>query len=121
MAAKQQKLVRQGDVLLVPVDRVPAGARDVTPADRVVLAEGEATGHAHVVEGGGARLLSWRERQPARFRPGTPVLTYLTVPAGSSALLVHEEHDAIPIASGLYEVRRQREYLPGRASRRVAD
>jgi hypothetical protein len=41
---------RQGDVLLIPVDEIPAGLKTV-PRDngRVILAYGEATGHAHAV------------------------------------------------------------------------
>lgn len=41
--------IRQGDVLLVAVDAIPAGAELVPldPAHGLVLAEGEVTGHAH--------------------------------------------------------------------------
>ena len=46
-------LLRQGDVLLVPVAGIPdLGVVDSDrTASRHVLAEGEATGHAHVVVG----------------------------------------------------------------------
>lgn len=42
--------VRQGDVLIHPVSEIPAGAKKVSPKGRLVLAEGEVTGHAHVIE-----------------------------------------------------------------------
>ena len=42
-------LIRQGDLLLVPVAGLPEGA-DRVRSGRLVLAEGEATGHAHVVD-----------------------------------------------------------------------
>jgi hypothetical protein len=41
------KMFRQGDVLLIEVKSIPKKAKDVTPADRIVLAYGEVTGHAH--------------------------------------------------------------------------
>jgi hypothetical protein len=40
-------LIRQGDLLLVPVSGFPDGVRRAR-SGRLVLAEGEATGHAHV-------------------------------------------------------------------------
>src|SRR5262245_29451672 len=56
-------LIRQGDVLLIPVDpelvdgAAPANRRvQERVAGRVVLAEGEATGHAHAILDGHARV-----------------------------------------------------------------
>jgi len=113
-------IVRQGDVLLVPVEGLPERRHErVVEGPRIVLAEGEATGHAHVVLGS-ARLvhstaaLSWRAADR----------THLVVEEPAS--LVHDEHDAIGLLPGTYEVRRQREYTPpaptrAQAFRRVAD
>ena len=43
-------MFRQGDVLVVPVDEIPTGLKKVPREQgRLVLAHGEATGHAHVV------------------------------------------------------------------------
>ena len=43
-------VARQDDVLLVPVAELPAGCEPVKGwTGQLVLAEGEATGHAHVV------------------------------------------------------------------------
>ena len=42
-------LLRQGDVLLVPVERLPEEVAVTASGARIVLAEGEATGHAHAV------------------------------------------------------------------------
>jgi|SRR5882672_2793982 len=42
---------QQGDVLFHPVDSIPEGARSIDPKNgSFILAEGEATGHAHRVE-----------------------------------------------------------------------
>jgi hypothetical protein len=105
-------LIRQGDMLLIPVDAVPGQGtieHDET-ADRHVLAEGEATGHAHAAVGQALRLARWsysrRWAPPERRR-------YLFVV--EAATLSHEEHLPIVIAPGIYEVRRQREYRPARS------
>jgi hypothetical protein len=44
-------MFRQGDVMLVPVKEIPDGLVEVPRENgRIVLAHGEATGHAHVIE-----------------------------------------------------------------------
>ncbi|GAA4573960.1 hypothetical protein [Planotetraspora kaengkrachanensis] len=108
-------MYRQGDILIVPVpeESVPAAARTGPPEPRdargrLVLALGEATGHAHAIAGPGTLLL---DRDPSR--PG-----FLHLPSGGR--LVHEEHAAISLPKGWYRVVRQREYVPG-AFRVVAD
>ena len=101
---------RQGDVLLCAIDSVPSSATSVPHwGNRVVLAEGELTGHAHSVSAKGLRL----SRQ-GQSRRSFLVIRY------SGAELRHEEHAPIPLPEGRYEVRRQRQYDP-RASRRVRD
>jgi hypothetical protein len=104
--------VRQGDVLLVPVDEVPDGARPRGRVDgRVVLAEGEVTGHAHAIRSTGATLLGAGDERYLRVT--TPVT------------LDHEEHSPIEVAPGTYRVVIQREYVPPEISvvpfRRVID
>ena len=103
---------RQGDVLLVPIDEVPAAARPVRrTGGRVVLAEGEVTGHAHAIRSPSATLL------------GTGDERYLRVAA--PVTLDHEEHARIEVAPGTYRVVIQREYVPPEISpvtfRRVVD
>ena len=101
---------RQGDVLLCAVDRIPPGAKRVPrDRDRVVVAEGELTGHAHAFAAKGVRL--FREKRSQR--------SFLLVGEGGAPLL-HEEHGSIQVPEGQYELRRQREYAPA-ASRRVRD
>jgi len=59
MENTKRGLVRQGDVLLIPVSDVPDA--DVAPAKKdargLVLAEGETSGHHHAVFGRGAKLM----------------------------------------------------------------
>jgi hypothetical protein len=100
---------RQGDVLLVRRTRLPRGTKPV-PRDRgrIVLAYGEVTGHAHAIDEEFAELV---EVEKQRF---------LRVPGKEVATLVHEEHAAIEVPPGIYEVRQQREYSPEEI-RNVAD
>src|SRR4051794_29207222 len=100
--------VRQGDLLLVPVAAVPDGACELG-SGRLVLLRGEATGHAHVVEDEGASLHGWSSDR------------YLLIEGEHPAMLVHDEHDPLPLGPGVYEVRRQREYVPQRRARWVTD
>ena len=129
-------LIRQGDVLLIPVDPdVVAGAaapetRRVLDRveGRLVLAEGEATGHAHVIVEDNARLESQGFGEFRRNRHGgswSESRTVLIV-EGAPVRLVHEEHDPLTVPTGGYLVRRQREYAPPTRGwdanwRRVAD
>jgi hypothetical protein len=111
-AAPATAQARQGDVLLVPVDEIPAEARPLRRTGaRVVLAEGEATGHAHAIRSSAATLL------------GTGDERFLRVAA--PVTLDHEEHAPIDVGPGTYRVVIQREYLPPEISpvafRRVVD
>jgi hypothetical protein len=81
----------------------PVGDLAVRPG--LVIVAGEATGHAHRLTAG----------------------TILEAPDGTLYLdlavatrVVHEEHDALTLSSGLWLVVRQREYTPG-AFRTVLD
>jgi hypothetical protein len=105
-------MYRQGDVLILAVSPVDVPACAPVPRDRrgrMVLARGEATGHAHVVGGPGLQLLADLD---------DPELMFLDVPAHGR--VTHEEHGPISLPPGHYRVVRQREYIPG-AFRPVAD
>jgi len=92
-------MYQQGDVLLVAVDAVPAGAKPCKTDPRgLVLAEGEATGHAHVVSDAGCALLEAEDK------------VYLSAPQGATTR--HEEHKAVTVPPGVYEVRKVREVDP---------
>ena len=97
-------MLRQGDVLLIQVDSIPQDAqREKGP---IILAHGEATGHAHKIKLKSARIF---QKEGQRF---------LRVP--TQALLEHEEHTNLYVPAGDYEVIIQREYSP-EAIRNVAD
>jgi hypothetical protein len=102
--------IRQGDVLLIEVEQIPPGGQLVPRAGdgRVVLAYGEATGHAHAILEEDVSMIEVDEG-----------IRYLDVQA--DAVLRHEEHapHALP-AGSRWIVRRQREYFPS-GSREVGD
>ena len=94
-------LYRQGDVLLMAVDAVPAEAQPVArDAGRIVLAYGEVSGHAHAIAApeDEATLLSVSENE--RF------LRLL-----ADVDLAHEEHAPIHLPRGVYRVIRQRVWV----------
>ena len=100
MAKQQQRttgdphvMFQQGDLLLFPVAAVPTEGKVL---GHTVLAEGEATGHAHVALGDGVELIE---------REGT---LFLSAPQG--ATITHQEHAAVTLPPGAYRVRRVREY-----------
>jgi hypothetical protein len=102
--------LRQGDILLIRVDEIPKQAK-LRKADQrhtgFVLAEGEVTGHHHVLEGPKVQVLDAAEQVFARIM--------------APATLDHPEHGAITVPPGEYRVVRQREYEPGELPRQVAD
>lgn len=109
----QQCMFRQGDVLLRRIDAMPKAAT-IEPNDngRVVLAYGEVTGHAHAIAAAEASSFSMADAAGA-------VRRFLAV-ASAGATLRHEEHSAIEVPAGIYEIVQQREYSPEEI-RNVAD
>lgn len=90
-------LKRQGDILLervgeIEMYNVPKGYRKIEDG---VIARGETTGHAHVLEGG--VLVDSSRGQLALVRD-------------EGAKVVHDEHDALEIEPGVWLVRHQIEY-----------
>lgn len=101
--------VRQGDVLLVPIEEMLQGGKPVARVGgRVILAEGEVTGHHHAISDADVALVI-----------GEMERRFLEVGDGG-ATLTHDEHAGIALAPGRYEVLIQVEYAPGEL-RRVAD
>ena len=92
------KQIRQGDVYLVRADGVKPEGKKVRPQNgRLILAEGEATGHHHSVDAAVCDL----------FSGDKPVLV-----VREPTTLDHQEHGAIEVEPGTYWVVRQREYTP---------
>jgi hypothetical protein len=88
---------RQGDVLLLHRDTLPREAVPTGNKDRIVLAWGESTGHAHAMSTRSAFEFVAGERRFLRVDDFTH--------------LVHEEHAPIIVSPGIYEIVKQREYM----------
>lgn len=101
-------MFRQGDVLIKRVRSIPKSATKQETKERIVLAYGEVTGHAHAIH----------DLDKVDVFVGDGVM-YLQVKEGG-AVVRHEEHGAIALPAGNYERVLQREYSP-EAIRNVAD
>jgi len=84
--------------MLVAVDAIPAEARRGRKRKRLTIARGEMTGHSHVLEAPEIEEYATTDRRLVRL------------PLGGR--LSHEEHAALELAPGDYEVRLQHEYTP---------
>jgi hypothetical protein len=100
------ELYRQGDVLIRRINSLPK-KKAIKRASGHIL-EGEATGHIHRTE-------DQTKADVLEIDDGL----YLRVGA-EGVRIIHEEHDAITLPPGNFEIVRQREYSP-EAIRNVAD
>ena len=106
--------VRQGDILIERVAGLPEGGTVAVPvlhhgARALIVAHGEATGHAHwLAAEDGAALLRGTEADPT-------MLGWLRLEHGG--LLCHDEHAPVKLASGCYRIVQQRRYDPAAADR----
>lgn len=93
---------RQGDVIVVPSVAPVAG---VPIGDGVDVVEAETDSmNSHILIGDG----HWLRHSGDGLVAGT-----VWVPEGGEAFLIHtEEHNALGIGPGCYQVRRQREWAP---------
>lgn len=103
-------MIRQGDILLVPVAvEPPPGA---APVPLVVLAEGELTGHAHRLRGA---VVEWSAEGQR----------YVRVLGEEAGTIQHEDHDPEPAAvvtpGQTYRVVPQHEWDLSGMWRKVAD
>lgn len=89
---------RHGDVLLVPIKKIPTEAKK-RDQEKSVLALGEVTGHSHQMSEGETAMFDFDDK------------VYLEVQSEIAAL-THEEHHKIELRSGAFEVIIQREYEP---------
>jgi len=89
------KQIQQGDVLIRQLDAMPVGGKTIAHK-RCVLAEGEATGHAHVIEDDEAELV----------RVGDKIILSLK----NAGTVFHEEHKPVALEAGIWEIDRVREY-----------
>lgn len=128
--------IRQGDVYLQPIAALPKGkAKEIREPGRVVLAHGEATGHAHaiydVIDGDRPNVGladEMTEAAIAHAQKSSKATCRLVEIKGDQFLeviapaveLKHEEHSPHQVARAFYEVPIQVEFTAERV-RRVED
>jgi hypothetical protein len=114
------KVLRQGDVILIPTTKRPsATAQLVIDRGRTILAYGEVTGHAHEVVTVAPGEVPVDDDVPAQQlfqEPDGSRLLVCRVPCA----LTHQEHSTIALDATTYEVRKQTEWSLDQA-RQVAD
>ncbi|MEM5810465.1 MAG: hypothetical protein QXP66_01020 [Candidatus Aenigmatarchaeota archaeon] len=91
----------QGDIMLIQT-KLPENVKKIR---KNVIAFGEATGHAHIIKGADI------------YSDGTTEYAVIL----QESEMIHEEHPSIVIPAGIYEIRHQIEYWPGREPRKVKD
>ena len=97
-------MIRQGDVLLVPIVKMP---EDVKEKNKI-LAYGEVTGHKHQFLS--EQVSVFKSKENKQF-----------VTADADVELVHEEHNVVQVPKGIYEVIIQREFDIADNIRQVLD
>lgn len=106
--------IRQGDVLLVPCPSV-ARPPGLSPRSEVILAVGEATGHAH-------RL---RTKERAIYEWEVSGQRYVVVEDDEPGTISHEDHDPVPVPvvapHVTYQVIRQQEWDISGQWRKITD
>jgi len=95
-------IARHGDLLIRKTKEIPSNLK---PANTVIIAEGEKTGHKHQLHG---NVTVYKQE-----------LGSLCFKVKTSAELVHQEHKTIQIPEGMYVVQQEREFNPFENIRRV--
>lgn len=98
---------QQGDVVGRKLAAMPDGEQKIVSKLRCVLAHGE-SGHTHIVESDDAELVQIGERMLLKLE--------------KSATVQHEEHGAIKLSPGIWEIGRVKEFDPfSNMTRQVMD
>lgn len=98
----------QGDVHFTRRETMPANLKAVQPINDQIIVTHSETGHNHV-------MVLDRADMPAvqMFEGDDPLVAWLQVnrPTALEHLRPHDTHEPIMFEPGVYEVRRQREYM----------
>lgn len=113
-----QNQCAQGDLLIRRIEKLPNGVRPMASEKGVFVVAHSETGHNHVIA----------ERPNVKaYTTGDPMVSYLEVIEATDTMETllehlrgHDTHETISIPTGVYEIRRQREYTP-EGWRRVED
>lgn len=122
----QRNVIRQGDLLLIPVATLPEDyVQHVTRrmTSGAIIGHGETSGHQHVIDkvqwivpDGTTDGDLWDFAETGKQPAGMPVFVFADEPTE----LTHEEHAPLPVEPGAYQVVRQQEYAPAAPAKRRA-
>jgi len=98
-----QKQFVQGDIFFELVDSIQGTKSPVAPeSGKYVIARGEKTGHAHVMDVADGVLI--------RNTPNYPEKSHLFLVVNNKALVQHDEHMPLELDKGIYKVTQQRTF-----------
>jgi len=102
---RKPALIRQGDVMFLPVATLPAGDRK--KRENGTVAYGEVTGHHH-------SLLTEDLARAEVLEIGAGLFVHVSEDGVriEGATFTHQEHGPVFLPPGKYQVRIQREYAP---------
>jgi len=96
MKSKIAKLTaQQGDTLYQKLKSLPSGDQKIIARKRIVVAHGE-SGHSHVIEDDEAELIQIGDKMLLKLE--------------KQATVKHEEHHAITLSPGIWEIGRVQEF-----------
>jgi hypothetical protein len=100
----------QGDVCFIRVKRLPNGLTETKPEDGALIITHSETGHHHIM-----MLDRVEDRANVRLYSGdNPLIAWLEVnrPTALEHKRNFDTHEPILFPPGIYQIRRQREYVP---------
>jgi len=89
--------IRHGDIPLYPINELPNGLKEMENKGSYILAEGETTGHKHVIVSEGLQVFYSADGR-----------LYLKVK--NQGNITHQEHKTLTVLPGIYEVGKEIEY-----------
>ena len=112
---------RQGDVLLVAIDTIPGGQPVARDRGHLVLAYGEVTGHAHVIDAPPETAVLTAAEHGRFLRLLADANLVHGVLGTTLVRLPHDEHAPVAVPAGSYAVLGQEEWTDAMEPRAVLD
>jgi len=103
-----KEIYRQGDVVLMPVEKMPKKAKSLGRMDSYILAYGEVTGHQHELRANCEVFELEEEKYLCVNEDGKLVHGFANV--GEEKQIGVDRHDTLTIKKGIYKLGNEREY-----------
>ena len=91
----KQNPSQQGDLILIPIESLPAGSQEIISQKHCILAHGE-SGHSHVLDHPKAKMIK--------------INNSIFLDLEEAATILHEEHKEVSLESGIWEIGQVNEY-----------